>query len=208
MIVRVKYQGRIDEDHELKNGVHFADLSGTKDVPGSKQAFKLRGHSSLPDRHPQEEGNHRQHRAGQRERPLRPDRPGCDGRRLRVITQTSSACPTLRLTAWATPAVRRQTLEDYRTLTQCKVRLRRGETTPPTASRSRHSGDPSMNSLFLPACSPCSRPPPPRPRTRNPPMAFPPPATFEGAVSPDPRRPPRDLPHQSAGSSEGYLRVL
>ena len=43
MIVRIKYQDGSTEDHELKNGVHFADLSGTKDVPGSKQAFKLRG---------------------------------------------------------------------------------------------------------------------------------------------------------------------
>ncbi|MDR3635859.1 MAG: ThuA domain-containing protein [Isosphaeraceae bacterium] len=43
MIVRIKYKDGSTEDHELKNGVHFADFNGTKDVPGSKQAFKLRG---------------------------------------------------------------------------------------------------------------------------------------------------------------------
>ena len=43
MIVRIKYEDGTTEDHELKNGVHFADFSGTQDVPGSKQAFKLGG---------------------------------------------------------------------------------------------------------------------------------------------------------------------
>ncbi len=43
MIVRINYVDGSTEDHELKNGVHFADVNGTKDVPGSKVAFKLRG---------------------------------------------------------------------------------------------------------------------------------------------------------------------
>ncbi len=43
MIVRIHYEGGATEDHELKNGVEFADLNGSRDVPGSKQAFKLRG---------------------------------------------------------------------------------------------------------------------------------------------------------------------
>jgi hypothetical protein len=42
MIVRIKYEDGSTEDHELKNGVHFADFNSDKDVPGSKQAFKLR----------------------------------------------------------------------------------------------------------------------------------------------------------------------
>jgi putative membrane-bound dehydrogenase-like protein len=41
MIVRIKYEDGSTEDHELKNGVHFADFNSDKDVPGSKQAFKL-----------------------------------------------------------------------------------------------------------------------------------------------------------------------
>jgi len=43
MIVRVRYDDGSVEDHELKNGVHFADYIGTQDVPGSKLAFKLGG---------------------------------------------------------------------------------------------------------------------------------------------------------------------
>ena len=43
MIVRIKYEDGSTEDHELKNGVHFADVNGGKDVPGSKLAFKLGG---------------------------------------------------------------------------------------------------------------------------------------------------------------------
>ena len=43
MIVRIHYDDGTTEDHELKNGVHFADVSGAQDVPGSKLAFKLRG---------------------------------------------------------------------------------------------------------------------------------------------------------------------
>jgi hypothetical protein len=43
MIVRIKYEDGTTEDHELKNGVHFANLNGAQDVPGSKLAFKVGG---------------------------------------------------------------------------------------------------------------------------------------------------------------------
>jgi uncharacterized protein len=43
MIVRITYEDGSIEEHELRNGVHFADLNGTKDVPGSKLAYKLGG---------------------------------------------------------------------------------------------------------------------------------------------------------------------
>ncbi len=43
MIVRVTYDDGKAEDHELKNGVHFADYIRRVDVPGSKFAFALRG---------------------------------------------------------------------------------------------------------------------------------------------------------------------
>ena len=43
MIVRIAYEDGSTEDHELRNGVHLADFNGTKDVPGSKRAFKLGG---------------------------------------------------------------------------------------------------------------------------------------------------------------------
>ncbi len=43
MIVRIKYEDGTMEDHDLKNGVHFADVIGGQDVPGSKLAFKLGG---------------------------------------------------------------------------------------------------------------------------------------------------------------------
>ena len=43
MIVRITYEDGSTEDHELKNGVHFADVNGGKDVPGSKLAYKLGG---------------------------------------------------------------------------------------------------------------------------------------------------------------------
>jgi hypothetical protein len=43
MIVRINYEDGTTEDHELKNGVDFADFNGTQDVPGSKRAFQLRG---------------------------------------------------------------------------------------------------------------------------------------------------------------------
>ncbi len=41
MIVRIKYEDGTTEDHELKNGVHFADVNGAQEVPGSKLAFRL-----------------------------------------------------------------------------------------------------------------------------------------------------------------------
>jgi uncharacterized protein len=43
MVVRILYEDGSTEEHELKNGVHFADLNGLKDVPGSKLAYKLGG---------------------------------------------------------------------------------------------------------------------------------------------------------------------
>lgn len=42
MIVRLHYTGGVTEDHELKNGIHFADYIRRVDVPKSKYAFKLR----------------------------------------------------------------------------------------------------------------------------------------------------------------------
>jgi len=43
MVVRIHYADGSTEDHELKNGVHFADYNGNAEVPGSKLAFRLRG---------------------------------------------------------------------------------------------------------------------------------------------------------------------
>jgi putative membrane-bound dehydrogenase-like protein len=43
MIVRLHYADGATEDHELKNGVHFADYIRVVDVPESKLAFRLRG---------------------------------------------------------------------------------------------------------------------------------------------------------------------
>jgi hypothetical protein len=43
MIVRIRYEDGSTEEHELKNGVQIADVSGSKDVPGSKLAYKLGG---------------------------------------------------------------------------------------------------------------------------------------------------------------------
>src|SRR5262249_20244897 len=43
MIVRLHYADGKLEDHELKNGEHFADYIRRVDVPGSKFAFALRG---------------------------------------------------------------------------------------------------------------------------------------------------------------------
>jgi hypothetical protein len=43
MIVRLHYADGQREDHELKNGEHFADYIRRVDVPGSKFAFALRG---------------------------------------------------------------------------------------------------------------------------------------------------------------------
>jgi uncharacterized protein len=42
MIVRITYDDNKTEDHELKNGVHFADYIRRVDVPESKFAFALR----------------------------------------------------------------------------------------------------------------------------------------------------------------------
>jgi putative membrane-bound dehydrogenase-like protein len=42
MIVRLTYEDGKTEDHELKDGVHFADYIRRVDVPGSKFAFALR----------------------------------------------------------------------------------------------------------------------------------------------------------------------
>ncbi len=43
MIVRLHYADGTSEDHELLNGVHFADYIRRVDVPGSEFAFALRG---------------------------------------------------------------------------------------------------------------------------------------------------------------------
>lgn len=43
MVVRLHYADGKSEDHELKNGEHFADYIRRVDVPGSKFAFSLRG---------------------------------------------------------------------------------------------------------------------------------------------------------------------
>jgi putative membrane-bound dehydrogenase-like protein len=42
MIVRLTYDDGKTEDHDLKDGLHFADYIGRFDVPGSKFAFALR----------------------------------------------------------------------------------------------------------------------------------------------------------------------
>src|SRR5205823_10650689 len=43
MIVRLHYADGKTEDHELKNGEHFADYIRRVDVPGSRFAFNLQG---------------------------------------------------------------------------------------------------------------------------------------------------------------------
>ena len=43
LIVRLHYEDGKTEDHELKNGEHFADYIRRVDVPGSKFAFDLKG---------------------------------------------------------------------------------------------------------------------------------------------------------------------
>src|SRR5579883_1973340 len=43
MTVRLHYEDGADEDHELKNGVHFADYIRRVDVPRSEFAFRMRG---------------------------------------------------------------------------------------------------------------------------------------------------------------------
>jgi hypothetical protein len=47
MIVRIHYAGGKTEDHELKNGEHFADYIRKVDVGGSKHAFELRGRQQV-----------------------------------------------------------------------------------------------------------------------------------------------------------------
>ena len=43
MIVRLHYADGTSEDHELLNGIHFADYIRRVDVEGSEFAFQLRG---------------------------------------------------------------------------------------------------------------------------------------------------------------------
>jgi len=43
LTVRLHYADGKTEDHELKNGVHFADYISRQDVPGSEFAFAMRG---------------------------------------------------------------------------------------------------------------------------------------------------------------------
>ena len=43
LIVRLRYEDGTTEDHELRNGVHFADYINRVDVPGSEFAFSVRG---------------------------------------------------------------------------------------------------------------------------------------------------------------------
>jgi putative membrane-bound dehydrogenase-like protein len=43
LTVRLHYEDGTTEDHDLKNGEHFADYIRRQDVPGSKFAFALRG---------------------------------------------------------------------------------------------------------------------------------------------------------------------
>ena len=85
MIVRITYEDGSTEDHELKNGVHFADVNGAKDVPGSKLAFKLGGQQvRYLTVVPKKKDTIASIELVKGQRPLGPDRPGGDGRRLRV----------------------------------------------------------------------------------------------------------------------------
>src|SRR5213079_3013029 len=47
LIVRLHYVGGKTEDHELKNGVHFADYIRKTDVPESKFAFAAKGRQQV-----------------------------------------------------------------------------------------------------------------------------------------------------------------
>ena len=47
MIVRLHYADGKTEDHELKNGEHFADYIRRVDVPGSKFAFSAQGRQQV-----------------------------------------------------------------------------------------------------------------------------------------------------------------
>jgi hypothetical protein len=43
LTVRLHYEDGKTENHELRNGVHFADYIRRVDVPGSEFAFRMRG---------------------------------------------------------------------------------------------------------------------------------------------------------------------
>src|SRR5205085_7071628 len=47
MTVRIVYADGKTEDHDLKNGEHFADYISRTDVPGSKFAFRLQGNKQV-----------------------------------------------------------------------------------------------------------------------------------------------------------------
>ena len=67
MIVRIKYEDGSTEDHELKNGVEFADVNGDEGRPGLEAGVQARRATGpLPDRRAQEEGDDRRHRVGER----------------------------------------------------------------------------------------------------------------------------------------------
>ncbi len=82
MIVRLTYDDGKTEDHELKNGVHFADYIRRVDVPESKFAFALRQPAGpLPRGDAEAAGRGDQDdRAGEGPGPHRADRDGDDGR--------------------------------------------------------------------------------------------------------------------------------
>jgi hypothetical protein len=42
MVVRLHYAGGLTEDHQLQNGIHFADYIRRVDVPESELAYMLR----------------------------------------------------------------------------------------------------------------------------------------------------------------------
>ena len=88
MIVRLRYEDGTTEDHELKNGVHFADVNGGQDVPGSKSAFRLGGQQvRYLTVTPRKKGTIASIELVKGSDRSRPDRPGRDGRGVRVIAQ-------------------------------------------------------------------------------------------------------------------------
>ena len=77
MIVRLHYADGETEDHELKNGRHFADYIRRVDVPESEFAFPLRGQQiRYLAIHPEADGRDRKDRVHQRPRPHRPRSDG------------------------------------------------------------------------------------------------------------------------------------
>ena len=74
MIVRLHYADGKTEDHELKNGEHFADYIRRVDVPGSKFAFAARGRQQVRylTVEPKREGDDRADRAGEGDRTAPP----------------------------------------------------------------------------------------------------------------------------------------